>query len=117
MTKGAANSTFVIRHSSFSRNSHLTNRQTVVSFAPFPQVGSARPAVMSSQLLEEAMKKIPNQQQLVNVVSKRVKQLSAGHRPMVDFGVRMGFADIALTEIIDGKLTFDAPTTLPLDRY
>ena len=74
-------------------------------------------AVMSSQLLEEAMKKIPNQQQLVNVVSKRVKQLSAGHRPMVDFGVRMGFADIALTEIIDGKLTFDAPTTLPLDRY
>lgn len=72
---------------------------------------------MSSQLLEEALKKVPNHQQLVNVVSKRVKQLSGGHRPMIDFGVRMGFADIALTEIIDGKLTFDAPTALPLDRY
>ncbi len=72
---------------------------------------------MSSQLLEEALKKIPSHQQLVNVVSKRVKQLSAGHRPMVEFGVRMGFADIALTEIIESKLTFDAPTSLPADRY
>src|SRR4051794_14059810 len=92
------------------------NGTNIRSFSPKWGV-SVRFAVMSSQLLEEALKKIPSHQQLVNVVSKRVKQLSAGHRPMVDFGVRMGFADIALTEIIDGKLTFDAPTTLPLDRY
>ena len=68
---------------------------------------------MSSTLLEEAAKKIPNQQQLVNVVSKRVKQLSQGHRPMVEFGVRMGFSDIAFTEIIEGKLTFEGPASLP----
>ncbi len=87
----------------------------LLSFAPFPHTGSF--SAMSSQLLEEALKKIPSHQQLVNVVSKRVKQLSAGHRPMVEFGVRMGFADIALTEIIESKLTFDAPTSLPADRY
>jgi DNA-directed RNA polymerase subunit omega len=63
---------------------------------------------MSSQLLEEALKKIPNQQVLVNVVSRRVRQLSQGHRPMVDHGPRMGFSDIALKEIIEGKLTFEA---------
>ncbi|MHA3775535.1 DNA-directed RNA polymerase subunit omega [Verrucomicrobiota bacterium sgz303538] len=62
---------------------------------------------MSSQLLEEALKKIPNQQLLVNVVSKRVRQLTQGHRPMVDYGPRMGFSDIALKEIIEGKLTFE----------
>lgn len=62
---------------------------------------------MSSTLLEEASKVIPSQQILVNVVSKRVRQLTAGHRPMVDSGVRMGFSDIALTEIIEGKLKFE----------
>jgi DNA-directed RNA polymerase subunit omega len=62
---------------------------------------------MSSVLLEEALKKIPNQQVLVNVVSKRVRQLTQGHRPMIDYGPRMGFSDIALKEIIEGKLTFE----------
>jgi DNA-directed RNA polymerase subunit omega len=65
---------------------------------------------MSSQLLEEALKKIPNQQVLVNVVSRRVRQLSQGQRAMVDHGVRMGFADIALKEIIEGKLTYELVT-------
>jgi len=63
---------------------------------------------MSSQLLEEAMKKIPNTQILVNVVSRRVRQLSQGHRAMVEHNLRMGFCDIALKEIIEGKLTFEA---------
>jgi DNA-directed RNA polymerase subunit omega len=68
---------------------------------------------MSSTLLEEAMKKIPNQQILVNVVSKRVRQLSQGHRAMVDHGPRMGYSDIALTEIIEEKIKWEAvaPTT------
>ena len=62
---------------------------------------------MSSTLLEEASKVIPSQQLLVNVVSKRVRQLSQGHRPMVEHGPREGLADIALKEIIEGKLTFE----------
>ena len=71
---------------------------------------------MSSTLLEEAFKVIPSQQVLVNVVSKRVRQLTAGHRPMVETGPRMGFSDIALTEIIQGKLTYEAaPVVAPED--
>jgi len=62
---------------------------------------------MMSHLVEEAAKKIPNVPLLVNVVSKRVRQLSAGHRPMIDAGPRMGLADIALQEIIDGKLSYE----------
>ncbi|HEX4083688.1 MAG TPA: DNA-directed RNA polymerase subunit omega [Chthoniobacteraceae bacterium] len=65
---------------------------------------------MTAQLLEEASKKIPVPQVLINVVSRRVRQLSAGHRPLIETGPRMGFSDIALTEIIQGKLTYeDAP--------
>jgi DNA-directed RNA polymerase subunit omega len=62
---------------------------------------------MSSQLIEEAQKVIPNQQLLVNVVSRRVRQLSSGHRPLVEYGPREGWADIALKEIIEGKLKFE----------
>jgi DNA-directed RNA polymerase subunit omega len=65
---------------------------------------------MTAQLIEEASKKIAVPQVLINVVSRRVRQLSAGHRPLIEAGPRMGFSDIALTEIIQGKLAYeDAP--------
>jgi DNA-directed RNA polymerase subunit omega len=72
---------------------------------------------MQSQLLEEALKVIPSPQLLVNVVSRRVRQLTAGHRPMIDAGPRMGFADIALSEIIEGKLTFERLAEAPDDQH
>ena len=40
----------------------------------------------------------------LNVVSKRVRQMSKGQRPMVEVGVRADLCDIALREIIEGKL-------------
>ena len=61
---------------------------------------------MQSHLLEEASKLIPDQQKLINIVSKRVRQLSQGHRPLVQVMPRMVYSDIALKELIDGKLTF-----------
>jgi DNA-directed RNA polymerase subunit omega len=62
---------------------------------------------MTTQLLQEAAQIIPNQQLLINVVSKRVRQLGLGHRPMVEITPRMSLSDIALKEIIAGKLTFE----------
>src|ERR1051326_3626474 len=69
--------------------------------------------LMTSTLLEEAFKVIPSQQLLVNVVSKRVRQLTAGHRPMVEAGPRMGFSGIALKEIVEGKRRDEAPAGEP----
>jgi len=63
---------------------------------------------MTTQLLQEAAQVIPNQQVLINVVSKRVRQLGLGHRPMVEVGPRASLTDIALKEIIAGKLTFES---------
>jgi DNA-directed RNA polymerase subunit omega len=65
---------------------------------------------MTTQLLQEAAQKIPNQQLLINVVSKRVRQLGLGHRPMVETTPRMSLTDIALTEIIEGKLAYEPLT-------
>src|ERR1700741_2754394 len=63
---------------------------------------------MTTQLLQEAAQVIPNQQLLINVVSKRVRQLGLGHRPMVETTPRMSLTDIALKEIIAGKLTYES---------
>ncbi len=62
---------------------------------------------MNSNLLRAASTIIPNQQLLVNVISRRVKQLARGHRPLVAFVPGMGLADVALTEVIEAKLTFE----------
>jgi DNA-directed RNA polymerase subunit omega len=60
---------------------------------------------MNAQLLAGASKVIPLTELLVNVVSRRVHQLSRGHRPLIAAPPGMGMADIALSEIIAGKLT------------
>src|ERR1700758_2258198 len=62
---------------------------------------------MTTQLLQEAAQVIPNQQLLINVISKRVRQLGLGHRPMVETTPRMSLIDVALKEIIAGKLAFE----------
>jgi DNA-directed RNA polymerase subunit omega len=63
---------------------------------------------MQSHLLEKAEKVINNPQILVNMISRRVRQLSNGHRPLVEVLPRMGLSDIALTEVIEGKIGYEA---------
>lgn len=59
---------------------------------------------MKTHYIEEAAKVVTNKQQLVNMVSKRLRELSAGSRPMVEVDLEMGLADIALAEIVAGKI-------------
>jgi DNA-directed RNA polymerase subunit omega len=63
---------------------------------------------MNADLIEAASKIIPNHSILINLVSRRVRQLGLGHRPMVEFAPGLRAADIALTEIINEKLTFES---------
>jgi DNA-directed RNA polymerase subunit omega len=63
---------------------------------------------MKPNLVKAAAEVIPNQQILVNMVSRRVRQLCIGHRPLVEFMPGFGHADIALSEIAAGKLTFES---------
>jgi len=63
---------------------------------------------MKAHLVQAASEVIPNRQILVNMVSRRVRQLCLGHRPMVEFVPGFGHADIALSEIAAGKLVFES---------
>jgi DNA-directed RNA polymerase subunit omega len=63
---------------------------------------------MKAELVKAASEKITNQQILVNMVSRRVRQLCLGHRPLVEYAPGLREADIALTEIAAGKLTFES---------
>src|ERR671925_2425401 len=89
--------------------SALTSSVSVILQFPIPRprdpVRSLRH--MTTQLLQEAAQVIPNQQLLINVVSKRVRQLGLGHRPLVETTPRMSLTDIALKEIIAGKLAYE----------
>ena len=63
---------------------------------------------MKPNLVKAAAEVIPNPKILVNMVSQRVRQLSLGHRAMVELIPGLGHADIALSEIAAGKLTFES---------
>jgi DNA-directed RNA polymerase subunit omega len=63
---------------------------------------------MKADLVKAASEVIPNQQILVNMVSRRVRQLLLGHRPLVEYAPGLREADIALTEIANGKLTYES---------
>ena len=63
---------------------------------------------MNSNLVKAAAEVIPNPKILVNMVSQRVRQLSLGYRPMVEFVPGLGHADVALSEIAAGKLVYES---------
>lgn len=68
---------------------------------------------MNAELCKKAVEKVGNPNVLVNIVSRRVRQLNQGGggmgRPLVDAPASMGLADIALREILEDKVGFELP--------
>ena len=62
---------------------------------------------MKSDLLEQASETVPDPTVLINMVSRRVKQLNMGRTPLVDRLPGQGLADLAMREIIEGKIVCD----------
>ena len=75
---------------------------------------------MNADLVKKALEKVPNPNILVNLVSRRVRQLNRGgggtSRPLVSDVGSLGAADIALREIIEEKIGFDLPEIEELTR-
>lgn len=63
---------------------------------------------MRDDYIREALKTINDPNVLINVVSRRVKQLRRGNRPLVESLEKLSPEDVALREIIDGKISFEA---------
>ena len=71
---------------------------------------------MNSSILNQASSIVPDKQLLVNIVRLRVRQLVAGHRPLIEVPPGMGLSDVALSEIAQGKLTSESNVALDVDR-
>lgn len=61
--------------------------------------------------MRKALEKLGNPNVLVNLVSRRVRQLNAGGggmgRPLISDTIGLGLADIALIEIIEDKIAWE----------
>ena len=74
---------------------------------------------LNAELTKKALEKVGNPNVLVNLISRRVRQLNSGagamSRPLVEPG-NMGAADVALSEIIEEKIGFEMPEVTELVR-
>lgn len=72
---------------------------------------------MNSELCRQALERVGNPNILVNIVSRRVRQLNAGGgglgRPLVQETTGLGAADIALREIVEGAVDFELLLPMP----
>ena len=75
---------------------------------------------MNAELVKKALEKVGNPNTLVNLISRRVRQLNFGgggtSRPLMNDTGNLGVADIAMREIIDGKMGWEMPEVVKLVR-
>ena len=68
---------------------------------------------MNAEFVKKALEKVGNANILVNLISRRVRQLNSGggtiSRPLVLSTGNLGLADIALLEIVEGKMGWEVP--------
>jgi len=67
---------------------------------------------MRDEYLLKAREVIHDPYVLVNVVSRRVKQLRRGARPLVESLEKLSIEDIALREIYEGKIGYELVKTV-----
>jgi DNA-directed RNA polymerase subunit omega len=65
---------------------------------------------MRDDYLQAALKIIVDPNILVNVVSRRVKQLRRGNRALVESLEKLSPEDTALREIIEGRISYELAT-------
>jgi len=75
---------------------------------------------MNAELCKRANEKVGNPNVLVNIVSRRVRQLNSGggglSRPLIDNVGNLGAADIALRELLEDKIGWELPEIVALTR-
>ena len=63
---------------------------------------------MRDEYLKEAQQIVNDPNTLINMVSRRSKQLKHGSKPLVESLEKLEPEDIALKEIIEGKISYQA---------
>jgi DNA-directed RNA polymerase subunit omega len=71
---------------------------------------------MRNDYLEAALKMIDDPTILVNVISRRVKQLKRGNRALIESLEKLSAEDTALREVAEGKISYEVATVEELAR-
>jgi DNA-directed RNA polymerase subunit omega len=75
---------------------------------------------VNAELCRKAAEKVGNPNILVNLISRRVRQLNSGggglSRPLVTEVGNLGAADIALRELLEEKIGWEMPEPVELIR-
>ena len=75
---------------------------------------------MNAELVKKAVEKVGNPNVLVNLISRRVRQLNSGGvglcRPLIADAGNLGAADIALRELLEEKIGWEMPEAVELVR-
>lgn len=82
----------------------------------FARTGFIKHRDMRDDYLQDALKVIGDPNILVNVVSRRVKQLKRGNRPLVESLEKLSAEDTALREVAERKISFELATLEELTR-
>jgi DNA-directed RNA polymerase subunit omega len=92
------------KKSFLSENDPSMLPDNVIPFEEARPVSRFPGSPMKSHLLDQASEIVTDPLVLINLVSQRVRQLNSGRSPLIPTRPSMGVADIALTEIIEGKI-------------
>jgi DNA-directed RNA polymerase subunit omega len=76
-------------------------------FQIFRSSSDLRRHTLRDDYIQAAQKVIKDPNILINVVSRRVKQLKMGQKPLVESLERLSPEDIALREIMEGKISYE----------
>jgi DNA-directed RNA polymerase subunit omega len=75
---------------------------------------------VNAELVKKAVEKVGNPNVLVNLISRRVRQLNSGGgglcRPLIADAGNLGAADIALRELLEEKIGWEMPEAVELVR-
>jgi len=69
---------------------------------------------MRVDLVEKASRLIPDYPLLINAVSQRVRQLTQGRPALIEKKPGMREADVALMELIEGKIKIERNEIVPI---
>lgn len=92
-----------------------TRAAAVKRFSPFyehplPVIRCNPGNEVRDDYLRDALKVVDDPNILVNVVSRRVKQLRRGNRPLIESLEKLSAEDTALREIAEGKISYELAT-------
>ena len=99
--------------SATARQEHTGKSETAKR--PVTPTGAGRvlwraPPTMRDVYLQAALKVIDDPNILVNVISRRVKQLKRGNRALVESLEKLSPEDTALREVMEGKISYELAT-------